>query len=194
MAYSSVVAFPLTLTTERLLLRRWRPEDKAEFAKLNADPEVMRYFPAPLSKEQSDAFADRIAAHFDAHGFGLWVAELTHGRHFAGFVGLSTVNLPTAFCPCVEIGWRLARHHWGHGYATEAAERALAFAFEQLQLAQVVSFTSVAHRRSRAVMERLGMQHSADDDFEHPRLPERHPLRAHVLYRLRAASWADRCR
>jgi RimJ/RimL family protein N-acetyltransferase len=172
--------------TERLLLRRWRPADRAPFAELNADPRVMEYFPAALSRDESDALADRIDAHFGAHGFGLWAIEIPDAAAFAGFCGLSVPTFAAPFVPCVEIGWRLAADHWDRGYATEAARAVLAIGFDTLALSEIVSFTTAGNTRSRRVMERIGMHHNPSDDFDHPGLPHRHPLRRHVLYRIAA--------
>lgn len=179
--------------TERLLLRTWRPSDREPFARMNADPEVMRHFPAPLQRAESDALADRIEAHFAAHGFGLWAVEVVGGAPFVGFVGLQVVPFEAPFTPAVEIGWRLAASAWGRGYATEAAREAVRIAFEELRLPALVSFTTPQNVRSRRVMERIGMVPDPAGDFDHPRLPEGHPLRRHVLYRLAPASGrADR--
>ena len=179
----SGVAAPRELRTARLLLRRWRDEDRAPFAALNADPLVTEFLPGPLSRADSDALADRIEAHFAVHGFGLWAIEVPGQIPFAGFVGLAVPAFEAAFTPCVEVGWRLASACWGRGYATEGARAALAFGFARLGLAEIVSFTVPANVRSRRVMERLGMKHDPADDFDHPALPEGHPLRRHVLYR-----------
>ncbi len=178
------------LRTERLLLRRWRGADRPPFAALNADLDVMRHFPAPLSRAESDALADAIEARLVRDGWGLWALEDARGR-FLGFTGLATVDFEAPFAPAVEIGWRLAREAWGHGHATEAARAAARFAFEELALDELVSFTAPANLRSRAVMTRLGMTHDAAGDFEHPRVPEGHPLRTHVLYRLAATTWRE---
>jgi RimJ/RimL family protein N-acetyltransferase len=167
--------------TPRLLLRHWREEDREPWAELGADPEVMRHFPAMLTREQSDAFVDRVGAQLEERGWGLWaVEELSTGR-FLGFTGL---NVPH-FMPGVEIGWRLRRDAWGSGFATEAARGVLAVAFDDLELAELVSFTAVRNERSRAVMRRIGMSHDPAEDFDHPALAEDSPLRRHVLYRLR---------
>lgn len=171
------------LKTERLVLRRWRDGDREPFAAMNADPEVMEHFPATLGREQSDAFVDRIEADFDRRGFGLWAVEVTDTGRFIGFTGLSVPSFEAHFTPAVEIGWRLARSDWGHGYASEAARRALSFAFHDLRLAEIVSFTSQANLRSQAVMRRIGMTHDPADDFDHPLLDQGHPLRRHVLWR-----------
>ncbi|HZD88425.1 MAG TPA: GNAT family N-acetyltransferase [Gaiellaceae bacterium] len=172
------------LRTERLLLRQWRDSDLEPFAALNADPETMRFFPAPLAREESDAIAERARRHLEEEGWGLWAVEVAGGPPFAGFVGLARPSFEAHFTPAVEVGWRLAREHWGNGYATEAGRAALAFAFVELGLAEVVSFTSKLNAPSWRVMERLGMARDPEDDFDHPRLPPGHPLRPHVLYRL----------
>ncbi len=173
----------LPIETPRLFLRAWRPADRVPFAGLNADPRVMRYFPATLSRTESDALAERIEAHFDVHGFGLFAAELRLTGEFIGFIGLGVPNLEGPFMPCIEIGWRLAAAHWNQGLATEGARAALHYGFETLALDEIVAFTVPANLASRRVMEKLGMTHNAADDFDHPRLPEGHPLRRHVLYR-----------
>lgn len=172
------------LTTERLRLRGWRPPDREPFAALNSDLEVMRHFPAPLDRGRSDALADVADAALRRHGWGLWAVERRTSGDFLGMVGLAPVGFEAAFTPAVEVGWRLARSEWGHGYATEAARAAVAFAFGELGLDEVVSFTATGNARSRAVMERLGMTYDPADDFDHPNVSEGHPLRRHVLYRL----------
>src|SRR5204862_452292 len=150
------------------------------FAAMGADPRVMEFLPKWLAREEADAMAARIRGHFERHGFGFWAVEAPGVAPFLGFVGLAVPTWETHFTPCVEIGWRLAAEHWGRGYATEAARAALDFGFGRLALGEVVSFTVPANRRSRAVMERLGMTSSPADDFDHPMLPEGHPLRRHV--------------
>jgi RimJ/RimL family protein N-acetyltransferase len=177
------------LRTERLLLRRWRPADREPFAAMNADPEVMRHFPAPLTRAESDAGVDRIEAEFEERGFGLWALEVAASGEFIGFTGLSVPRFEAHFTPAVEIGWRLARPAWGHGYASEAARRALASAFDDHGLTEVVSFTSQSNVRSQAVMRRIGLTHDPADDFGHPRLAPGHPLHRHVLWRISAAHW-----
>jgi RimJ/RimL family protein N-acetyltransferase len=172
------------LRTPRLALRHWRPSDRAPFAAMNADPAVMAYFPAPLTRAESDALADAIAAHHAARGFGLWALEIPGVAPFAGFVGLSVPGFTAPFTPCVEIGWRLAAAHWGRGHATEAARAVLVHAWDVVGLDEVVSFTTAGNDRSRVVMARIGMRCAPADDFDHPRLPPGHPLRRHVLYRL----------
>ncbi|WP_441248343.1 GNAT family N-acetyltransferase [Kitasatospora sp. McL0602] len=166
------------------MLRAWKPSDLEPFAELNADREGMAYFPAPLDRVASDALADRISATIAGEGWGWWAVELASTGAFIGFTGLSRTTFDASFTPAVEVGWRLARSAWGHGYATEAATAAVGFGFEVLGLTEIVSFTVVGNLRSRAVMERLGMVHDPREDFDHPRLPVGHALRRHVLYRL----------
>ncbi len=153
---------------------------------MTADPHVMRLmFPGPLARSQSDALVGRIEAHFAVHGFGMWALEIPGVTAFAGFVGLSVPNYQAAFTPCVEVGWRIAHQHWGQGYATEAAAAAIAFGFDVLALHEIVALTVPDNLRSRRVMEKLDMARDPQGDFEHPLLPEGHPLRPHVLYRKR---------
>ena len=175
------------LTSPRLTLRHWRAADLAPFAALNADPVTMQFLSRCLSRAESDAFAQRAQAELAQRGWGLWALEHSARGEFLGFVGLAVPAFEARFTPCVEVGWRLARAHWGQGYATEAARACLSCAFETLALAEVVSFTSVDNARSAAVMQRLGMR--ADGGFEHPRLPPGHRLRSHVLYRIAREDW-----
>jgi RimJ/RimL family protein N-acetyltransferase len=174
------------LTTPRLLLRPWRDADLEPFAALNADPEVMAHFPKPLDRTESDQVAARMRTAFAQRGFGWWAVEVPGKAPFIGFIGLSVPSFAAHFMPCVEIGWRLARAHWGKGYATEGAQAALDFAFGKLGLREVVAFTTTTNLPSQAVMRRLGMRHSPADDFDHPNLPEGHRLRRHVLYSIGA--------
>lgn len=168
----------------RLLLRAWRDDDLPAFAAMNADPCVRAYFGGPLDRAASDASAARIRAHFDRHGWGFWAVELPGDAPFAGFVGLCHVAPDLPFAPAVEIGWRLARRFWGRGLATEAARAALDHGFGVLRLGEIVSFAVADNRRSRAVMERVGM--SLAGTFDHPGYPHGHPLCLHVLYGLAA--------
>jgi RimJ/RimL family protein N-acetyltransferase len=178
--------------TDRLVLRTWVPADREPFAAMNGDAEVMEYFPSTLNRRDSDELIDMIMAGFERNGFGLWALELRGDGRFIGFTGLSVASFEAPFTPAVEVGWRLVRWAWGHGYATEAARAALEFGFSQAGLAEVVSFTSVENIRSQAVMERLGLTHDPADDFEHPRIPRGHRLRSHVLYRIGRQQWAAR--
>jgi len=176
----------VVLRTERLILRHWRPSDREPFSRINADPRVMEFMPRALSREESDLLADRIEAHFRHQGFGLCAVELCRDHSFVGFIGLAVPAFHAPFTPCVEIGWRLSADHWGQGLATEGGRAMVRHAFDVLKLHSLVSFTVPANRRSRRVMEKLGMTHNPADDFDHPNLPEGHPLRRHVLYRLQA--------
>ena len=179
------------IETERLLLRPWRDADLDPFAEMNADLRVMEQFPSTSSRDESETSMARIRGHFAQHGYGLWAVEVKGGEPFIGFVGLATVGFDAHFTPAVEIGWRLAHASWGQGYASEGARASLRFAFLELELEEVVSFTVAANRRSRAVMERIGMHRAPADDFDHPRVPEGHPLRRHILYRLRQSQWVS---
>lgn len=172
------------LQTERLILRRWRSEDLEPFAQLNADPDVMKHFPATLSSSETKNMIDRMESHFEERGFGLFAAELLASSEFIGFIGLSVPQYETHFTPCVEIGWRLAKKYWNRGLATEGAREVLRYAFSTLQLTEVVSFTAVGNLSSRRVMEKLRMSHNPKDNFDHPKIAEGHPLRPHVLYRI----------
>lgn len=184
------VVEPITRRTERLVLRPWRPEDRAPYAALNADPVVMEHFPSVIDRERSDAHVDHIEAGFAARGWGLWAAERTDTATFIGFIGLSIPGFEAPFLPSVEVGWRLARAHWGQGFAPEGAREVLRCAFDDLELPEVVSFTSVGNAKSRRVMEKIGLRHHPEDDFDHPSMPPDSPLRRHVLYRRTRADWA----
>jgi RimJ/RimL family protein N-acetyltransferase len=176
------------LRTPRFLMRGLRDDDFDIFATMHADSRVMAALSAPLSRDQSwDAFA-RIRAATVRHGFGLWAVELPTPAQFIGLVGLSVPSFEAAFTPCVEIAWRLLPEHWSKGYATEAARAALKFGFETLRLKEILAWTTPENVASRRVMVKLGMTHDPADDFDHPRLPEGHPLRRHVLYRVQPAS------
>jgi RimJ/RimL family protein N-acetyltransferase len=177
------------LTTERLLIRQWKDSDYEPFAALNSDPAVMEHFPAPMTREASDAMIDRVKLAIDERGFGFWAVEVRETGQFIGFTGLSVPSFDAPFRPGVEIGWRLAKDAWGHGYATEAARASLAYAFGPAGLDEVMSFTTTTNKPSQRVMERIGMTHDEADDFDHPRLAAGHPLQRHVLYRITRAQW-----
>ncbi len=181
---------PLELSTPRLRLRQWRPADREPFAALNADPKVMEYFPATLTRAESDALADRCQTLIAERGWGFWALDRTDTQEFIGFLGLHIPVPELPFSPCVEIGWRLAVRHWGQGFATEAGRAALRVGFERLALPEIVSFAVVGNRRSRAVMERLGMRDTTET-FDHPKVPQGHKLRQHCLYRLTREQWED---
>ncbi len=182
-----------TLTTERLVLRDWRDEDLPAFRSLNLDREVRRYFPGLLMPYESDASATRIRHFLSENGWGLWAVEERGGAPFLGFVGLNRPGF-APFTHSVEIGWRLSRNAWGHGYATEAARAALAHGFTALGLDEIVAFTVPTNVPSRRVMDRLSMVQDEAGTFEHPRIDEGHPLRTHVLYRLSHERWSQSLR
>ncbi|MGO1766370.1 GNAT family N-acetyltransferase [Advenella sp. S44] len=177
------------LSTPRLMLRQWLDSDLPAFAALNADPQVMRYFPAVLHRQESDALAARIRHRLDTAPFGLWAMQIDGVTDFAGFLGLSVPSFEASFMPCVEVGWRLARPYWKKGYASEGARAVLDYAFHTLNLPQIVAYTAAVNTPSITLMQRLGMHHCVSNDFAHPALPEGHPLRQHVLYRLTQADW-----
>jgi RimJ/RimL family protein N-acetyltransferase len=178
----------IELETERLRLRQWIESDREPFAKLNADPRVMEFFPSILDRSTSDAMIDRIQLKIIEKGWGFWAVESKQDKQFIGFVGLEIPKVDLPFSPCVEIGWRLAFEYWGKGCATEAAKAALKIGFDQLELPEIVSFTAIDNHRSSAVMERLRMNRETET-FEHPSLPAGHPLREHCFYRLSREKW-----
>ena len=173
------------LRTERLLIRPWRDDDLEAAAAMNADPRVMAFFPDVVTPEETATQIVAARARLAETGYGFLPVEVVGGPAFVGMVGLLVPRFEAHFTPTVEIAWRLAGAHWGRGYATEAARAVLTYGFEELALPEIVSFTTVANVRSRRVMEKLGMRHAAEDDFLHPALPDHHPLKPHVLYRLR---------
>lgn len=174
------------IATERLYLRQWRQSDFAAFAEMNADPEVMRYFPKLLSAELSNAIANKCQQLISDKGWGFWALSLKdrvkNSDTFIGFVGLNDTHAELPFAPSVEIGWRLRKEYWGQGYATEAAQASLQFAFEELHLNEVVAFTAAVNKPSQRVMERIGMT-NIQHNFYHPMLKPNHPLAEHVLYK-----------
>lgn len=167
--------------SERLGFRRWKTSDHAPFAALNANPDVMEFFPKTLSRTESDALIERIEAHFEGKGYGLWAVERKEDGAFIGFIGLLDVNFDIGIEDATEIGWRLEQKFWKKGYATEGAKACLAYAFEELGKKEIYSFTSTVNTPSEAVMKRIGMKKAGE--FEHPRVPEGSPLRKHVLYK-----------
>ena len=172
------------LRTERLRLRRWRSDDRKPFSELNADADVMEFYPALLTRSASDAFVDRIERTFDELDIGLWAVEIVDGAKFIGYVGLWPATFEAHFTPAIEVGWRLAKRFWGQGLAPEAARVAVRDGFERLGLAEIVSFTAATNLNSRRVMEKIGMSRDLDGDFDHPSVALGDPLRRHVLYRL----------
>lgn len=173
------------MSDEGVILRQWRDDDLAAFAAMNADAEVMRHFPALLTPAESAAMMQRLRDTIAGRGWGLWAVDVE--GELAGFTGLAVPTFEAPFMPCVEIGWRFRREFWGRGLATAAARQAERFAWEQLKLPELVSFTAAANDRSRRLMERLGFRRDEAGDFDHPRIPEGHPVRRHVLYRKSAS-------
>jgi RimJ/RimL family protein N-acetyltransferase len=180
---------PVTLTTERLILRPWQDEDLEPLFAINGDPESMRYFAATMTRAESDAWAARMRVHFAEHGWGFWVVAEAASGDFVGVVGLMTIPWQADFTPAVEIGWRIGARFRRQGYAEEAARAALGFGFAALGLASIVAFTVPGNAASWKLMEKLGMRH--EGEFDHPRLPEGHHYRRHLLYRLGHAGWRD---
>ena len=179
----------IEFSTTRLRLRQWTDADREPFAAMNADPEVMKYFAGVDTRQGSNRIIDIWQAELAERGWSNWAVERMDSGAFIGFVGLSVPRrLTLPFTPCVEVGWRLAKEHWGQGYATEAAKGALRTGFDRIGLPEIVSFTSLVNRPSRAVMERIGMVDTAED-FDHPALPEDSELRRHCLYRISRAKW-----
>lgn len=176
------------IETERLTLRQWKASDRKPFAELNADPEVMEYFPSTVSESESHQFIQRVTAKIEESGWGFWAVELKDSNDYIGFVGLSNPASKLPFTPCTEIGWRLAKRYWGKGYATEAAQAALKFAFENLSIDEVVSFTSVQNKRSQAVMKNINMTDTCQN-FMHPSIPVGNELQEHVLFKITRAEW-----
>jgi ribosomal-protein-alanine N-acetyltransferase len=173
------------IETERLNLREWRDADVAPFIEMNADPVVMEFFPETYSEERTRRFVERIRECWAERGYGLWAVDRQHTGRFIGYVGLWPATFPAHFTPAVEVGWRLAADQWGNGYATEAARASLRYGFDTVGLDEIVSFTAALNPRSIKVMERIGMRRDVGGDFEHPGVPEGHPVRPHVLYRIR---------
>lgn len=176
---------PVSITTDRLILRPWTESDLSPFAALCADPRVMECFPSVKTFDESKQEYERICGHIDQYGFGFWAAELKSTHQFIGFIGIKHVMFETPFTPAVEIGWRLAHEFWGKGYASEGAKAALEFGFTELGLDEIVSFTVPDNIRSQSVMQKIGMTHDPKDDFDHPLLPKNHQLSRHVLYRMK---------
>ena len=159
------------IETERLILREWQNEDLLAFSRINQNPKVLEFLPAPMTMEETADWIKRIQQHFKKHGYGLYVATLKNTGELIGHIGLNIPTFESHFTPCVEIGWRLASEHWGLGYATEGAKAVLEYGFDHAGLKEIVSFTVPANKRSIAIMEKIGMSHNAADDFRHPSTP-----------------------
>jgi len=179
------------IQTERLLLRPWKEEDLEPLARMNADPRVMEFFFHPLAREESAARLKVYAQHIRDHGWGLWAVAVPGVSGFIGWIGLWPIGFEAHFTPAIEVGRRLLPEYWGQGYATEGAKAAVQYGFDVLKLDQIVSITVPENLRSRRIMEKLGMQHDPKDDFDHPKVPEGHRLRRHVLYRMKADQWKN---
>lgn len=179
----------MEIRTHRLILRPWKKEDFPLFAELNADPRVMEFFPSVLTKEQSDTFAETILKNIELRGWGLWAVSVPQVSDFIGFIGLSEPSFKAHFTPAIEVAWRLVFDYWGNGYAPEGALAVLKFGFENLNLKEIVSFTSHLNKKSIRVMQKIGMHCDSLDDFHHPRLTIEHPLCKHVLYRIKKEEW-----
>ena len=173
------------IETPRLVLHPWGSEDYEPYAALNADPEVRCYWPATLSREKSDAEAAFLQKHVEEQGFGFWAVEVPGVASFIGFIGLKHVEPELPFAPAIEVGWRLARKYWGHGYATEGAQASLAYGFDRLGLKEIVAYSVSANTASRRVMERIGMSRDPADDFDSRDRTPGDPHRRHVVYRKR---------
>ena len=179
----------VTLTTDRLVLRPWTQSDLEPLASMNADSRVMEYFPGIKSLAESEKEMESLQKHIEKYGWGFWAASLGETGQWIGLIGLKHVSIEAHFTPAVEVGWRLEATFWGKGYATEGARASLKYGFEVLKVPEIVSYTPTHNIPSRRVMGRIGMRHDPKDDFDHPRLPVLHPLRRHVLYRLKRAEW-----
>jgi RimJ/RimL family protein N-acetyltransferase len=181
----------IELETPRLRLRAWREEDKEPFARMNADPQVMEFFPSVMDRAASDAFVERIRSHFAEHGWGFWAVQLRATGELAGFTGLR-MELGLPFSPGYEAGWRLDRKHWGSGYASEAARACIDFGFRSLRAGEIVAVTALQNLRSQAVMSRIGMRCEPGREFDHPRVADGHPLKRHRLFSISRADWLAR--
>lgn len=177
------------LKTERLILRPWLKSDLHPFSELNADPKVMEFYHSTLTREESDALAEKIQRDYRKRNYGFWAMEVPRVAPFIGYVGLNDWNLEMSFAPCIDVGWRLASSYWGYGYATEGARASLSYGFETLGISEIVSMATIGNVRSHRVMERLGMRRNPTEDFPHPKVPCDHPLSMRVLYRIKREEW-----
>lgn len=182
----------MIIETPRLIIRNWQECDFEAFAAMNADPEVMFHFPSCLTEQESRKFFERLKSIFEEYGHTFYACERKDRGECIGFIGTAPVFFEAPFTPATEIGWRLSRAHWGQGFATEGALAVLRHAFHTLKLSEIVSFTVVNNRASRRVMEKIGLTHNSNDDFDHPRLELSSPLLRHVLYRINAEDYLKR--
>jgi ribosomal-protein-alanine N-acetyltransferase len=178
----------IEIKTNRLLLRQWRSRDFDSFARINANKSVMAYYPAPMTRQQSDEFANNIQKRISKNKWVFWAVEIPEVCDFIGFVGLNRPVYDLPFEAGIEIGWRLSDQYWGKGYATEAAQAALSVGFNRLNLTEIVAFASVLNTASINVMKRLHMQ-DTQYLFDHPKIPDGHKLREHCLYKINSQSW-----
>lgn len=179
----------MIIKTKRLILRPWQDADLEPFARINADPRVMEFFPSVKTFKESASEYEAILEHFKKHGYGWWAVSEINNPNFIGFIGLRYLDFSAAFTPAIEVAWRLAYEYWGRGYATEGAKASLQYGFEILNFSEIISFTSTINFRSQAVMERIGMHHNPKDDFDNPKLSQEHRLCRHVLYRISKTDW-----
>jgi RimJ/RimL family protein N-acetyltransferase len=170
------------IETPRLILRQWKQSDEEPYISLNADPEVMEYFPSVKTPTETLAQIERIAAYIDKNGYGFWAVERKDNQQFIGFTGICEPGFDAHFTPCIEVGWRLSKENWGHGFATEAALACLDFGFDKLSLKEIYSFTSIHNYRSEKVMQRIGMEKAGE--FDHPLIADGHWLKKHVVYKI----------
>lgn len=173
-----------TISTSRLLLRLWKEGDIDAYYQINQNPDVLEFLPGALTRTEVKNFMARQNQQFVERGFALWAAELKETSDLIGFIGLNYFDYPVHFSPAVEIGWRLSSSFWGKGYATEGARKVIEFGFHQCHLQEIVAFTVPKNIRSQRVMEKIGMVQDMNGDFFHPKLPRKHRLAKHVLYRI----------
>lgn len=173
------------LKTDRLIIRQWQESDITSLSKLNADKEALKYFPRTYTKQETIEFIEKMSDKISKQSYGFFALELRETKEFIGFTGLSNPSYKTPFTPCTEIGWRIHKQFWGKGYAPEAAKACLDYAFNELYLDEIVSFTASLNKPSMRVMEKIGMTRSIHEDFYHPLINKTDPLALHVLYRLK---------
>lgn len=177
----------MIVETERLIMRPLETIDLRPMEVMNADPHIMRFFPAPFDSEATKGQFNRFVAHENEHGFSIYAARSKEDGGFVGLIGLVTfseqLRAAVPGTATVEIGWRFSDHYWGQGLAPEGAKAWLDVAWARLGLEEVVAITYRGNAPSRRVMEKIGMDYDPVSDFEHPNLAEDCPVRSHVLYR-----------
>ena len=172
-----------------VILRQWRDSDFVPYFEMNTDPEVMRHFPAVLTKQEASASFARLRNEIEKRGWGVWAVEVDGA--LAGMTGLWIPRFSAPFMPCTEILWRFRRQFWSRGLAYAAAVQALVYGFSTLRLTEIVAYTAASNLRSIRLMERLDFIRDLAGDFEHPGVPQGNPLRHHVLYRKRPSHSPD---